>query len=92
MSVDAWTNCPKCYTAQRDATQEVEKLYGKIPLEDWTKRLNNAQADNPVTRDTLREDYEIYCEGYYLYINYRCSCESCGFKFNYTKRVEIPHG
>jgi len=86
MSADNWADCPKCKMKYEkvllNLEQKKNKLYGKIPLEDW-----EALQKEPLPKfnsETLREDFAIgiFTEGGF-YIDYSGACTVCGFKFIY---------
>lgn len=88
MSADNWTICPRCMKATRDAaTKSAKKLlaaYGKIGADEYERRLL-VQATTPRKPvDSIREDWEIGmdADGKFTVV-YSCSCDICGFSFEY---------
>ena len=78
MSADNWKVCPKCEEKQeKEIADYTQQLYAKGLTFGEIETLVNAKR-NKFT-ETLREDYEIYSEGFTVYVDYRCSCEKCGF-------------
>ncbi len=93
MSADHWGICPKCLKAQIEIqakkVQKVNDSYGKVPQEAYMKSLEALQQHKLIEEFTLREDYDIGIDGNgEFYIDYRASCEKCGFEFGY-KHTEV---
>jgi predicted Zn-ribbon and HTH transcriptional regulator len=93
MSANGWKICPKCKAKiQADKDAELLKLgesYGKVDSQEYLKLANEASKE-PEFTESLREDYEFYLDEYYvLDIDYVCSCEQCGFKFSFHKKIDI---
>jgi len=92
MSADNWAICPKCKKEHKvkreEALKQARALYGRIPLEQYEKQLQDA-LNIPIEIDeSLREDYEIgVTRGGKFYVDYGCMCE-CGFKFSF-KHEEV---
>jgi len=96
MSANNWTVCPRCtqtYVSKiARAKQALNDSYGKVPIEEYERLLENlqtAQKENEEEPETLREDYEqgIY-NGHYR-VSYSGSCENCGFEFEYKFEKEV---
>lgn len=99
MSATNWAVCPRCYdnlylgTEKRN--QEINSLYGKIPLEEFTKLQKEAASppsmqDLPESSYTFREDYEIYnAESGCLVIDYHGQCTKCNLRFVFNDSFEF---
>lgn len=58
-------------------------MYGKIPLADYVKLVEQENKKGTFDKQTLREDWEIYWDkNANLHIGYSCACESCGFSMS----------
>lgn len=95
MSADRYSMCPKCAKNEENKRLakevEIESFYGKIPLQEFQKRLAKTAA--PVQlEETLREDYYLGLEGSVLEISYHCACRDCGFKFSISEKRSILEG
>ena len=93
MSADNWRICPKCddgrVAAKADAVMTAVNAYGTVPVEQW--KALQAKADHiPPAKDTLREDYEIGTDHTgEFYVSYSCSCQECGFRFEFEARRNV---
>lgn len=92
MSADNWTTCPVCEAVimakHNKKQQKVKDKYGQIPIDEFMAL--KADADKaPEIPETLREDYNIGVSGEILVIKFRCSCKTCGLKFEYSKQMNI---
>lgn len=89
MSADNWGICPKCNIKFKEDQEKAEELYGKIPVEEYKKMLSETKDPEDNT-STLREDYEVWTDKEGLFqVSYRCSCEKCGFEFNYEYKEKL---
>jgi hypothetical protein len=87
MSADNWLRCFNC---QRKADEEhqraeatVRSKYGSIPADEFVRELQAVKV-RPVLDATMREDYEVGLdESDSFSVDYRCSCETCGFSWSY---------
>lgn len=93
MSTDNWAICPQCKIKKESAAEKkeakVRNLYGKISAQEYENALSNltsvCEKEPPAT---LREDYEIFMRpSMELYISYSCSCQACGFSFEFQKDI-----
>lgn len=90
MSADNWAKCPKCHKEEVDHVAAIKKLYGKITLDEFEKRMAEAKAEAVNTsEETLREDYEIGILEGKFYVIYSASCE-CGFAYKFKHEKKIP--
>ncbi len=95
MSADRWSLCPKCMKAaeqaKADLIKRVETDYGKIAADEYLELVE--QSRQPLVQGsqawTMREDWEIGIYGDEFHVNYRASCEECGFShaFKHTEKV-----
>ncbi len=93
MSANNWDTCPKC---KRKAEQEhaaiiqaTKDAYGKLTREDYVELLREAEKPTEL-EDTLREDWEVgVSDSGQFYVNYRGSCENCGFEFRFTHEEQV---
>jgi hypothetical protein len=83
MSADAWRVCPQC---KDKLYKKLKSSYGKIPEEEYVLLLKQKEdLQDESNTATLREDYEIYTDEEGLFsVSYGCSCDKCGFKFEYN--------
>ncbi len=93
MSVDNWGICPKCMAIQEKKKEELRKKmdlsYGKISAEEYHELF--LEITKPINiKSTLRENYDIWIdeEGKFEIV-YLASCNSCGFKFDFTECQQI---
>lgn len=92
MSADNYRVCPRCeeqlLLEREKEIQKAKDSYGKVPQEEFIKK--SKQLDIPLRIDpTLREDWEVYGEGYNTDIRYSCSCSKCGLKHEFTAEVDL---
>tara|TARA_B100001964_G_C13855009_1_gene431878 strand:- start:140 stop:445 length:306 start_codon:yes stop_codon:yes gene_type:complete len=95
MSATNWASCPKCLKlvecGQSKLLQDIKEKYGKIPANEWLNLLEKSKDRRPLGH-TLREDYEVYTDlNGKFYIKYNCSCEVCGFSYEFNKIDEIKY-
>lgn len=89
MSADNWGVCPQCKKITDKKNKQrilnVGKQYGKVSPEEFIKL--SAEASQPIkVEETLREDYEIGVDDEGMFtVSYVCSCEVCGFKYEFKK-------
>ncbi len=93
MSADNWGICPRCKERnKRELAGLAKKLvdgYGKISREDYEKLLDQEISVSEL-RETLREDYELWVnEDGLFYVSYGCSCNVCGFEFNFAYEENV---
>lgn len=96
MSADNWRVCPKCLKNDLlDAEAEkkqAKEAYGKVNEVEYLAIKNRAENRSKITAENLREDYGIGMgtDGSFV-VEYRCSCDVCGFTFNYEyeKKVKL---
>lgn len=93
MTADNWSQCPVCLAkAEKEYAAAKRKLnadYGKVPAEEFVAR-RDALRNPPQPEDTLREDYELgVCDNGKFYVNYSCSCTSCGFAHTYEHSEQL---
>lgn len=94
MSADNWTTCPRC-TINRDAEvakakAKADAKYGKVPAQEFMELLVQAEsAKNTDLPRTMREDYDIGIEGGEFEINFRASCSTCGFRYEYKHAEQV---
>lgn len=99
MSADNWAICPKCDEAHQamlaKERADLEKQYGKIPIDDFIKRKARVDALPPQPQNTLRENWELGITGGSFEVNYHASCRNCLFKYDYKheeKALKQPGG
>ena len=89
MSADNWRVCPGCIAEHRKKIEKMDadlaKAYGKISAEKYILMMEIVQKQKGMAlEETLREDYAIgISEDGAFYVDYRASCDKCGFEFNY---------
>ena len=98
MSAEKWGTCPRCFkrAIKKYAadTQYLMDVYGVMSREEYEK-LQAKLGEPPRTGsmpESLRETYECYVdEDGELTIYYGCTCETCGFvyDFNHTEQLEF---
>jgi rubredoxin len=88
MSANNWAICPQCEQRKKKLEEEVKGLYGQIPAEDYLRKVEELKTQKK-DQYTLREDYEIGIYQGRFNVNYRGSCEVCGFTYNYEYRDKI---
>lgn len=94
MSVDRWTECPKCLkqrtTKLAEMRRRVEEAYGnKTPAEYEGMKQELELEEERDAPETFREDescgVHIDDEGNATFdVSYRGRCTRCGFKFEFT--------
>lgn len=99
MSADNWSQCPRCYIANRAKAEELDKIaaesYGKVPAQRFDQLRNEAFSfRKSITSDSnftssLREDYELGILKGKFEIDYYASCAVCGFEFQYKHKEEV---
>ena len=88
MSADNWAVCPQCYKAairkKNEATEIVNHGYGEVSQEQYLEAMEIASKPI-IPESSLREDYELgmIAGDSEFYINYRCHCSRCDFRFEY---------
>lgn len=87
MSAKNWRVCPKCFKRDNDARDkriaDTKKLYGRVTADEYRDLIKVAEATID-RKESMREDYEIGIdEDGLFYVDYRASCEWCGFTFNH---------
>lgn len=94
MSADAWSVCPACAIVREEtiefSARQIEESYGKVSVETFDKMREDhcRLLEGPRRKNTLREDYEFYRDGFILYISYHAECSECGFKQVYRNEVD----
>jgi hypothetical protein len=92
MSPKNWTECPQCEKmanqARNKQIQTAEASYGKVPQGKFLELIGPAY-ETVKLEETLRENYEFYFKDNILHVRYCCSCDKCGFKFEYNKDIDI---
>lgn len=93
MSADNWGYCPRCEAkrikTENERADNLGKLYGKIPSDQYMERWNEAKTPLP-RNSTLREDYEMSTgTGGNFYVSYSCSCEVCGFSHSFKHEEQL---
>ena len=88
MSADNWTLCPTCLKNEVQKLEkkrlQLDKDYGKVPSEEYLKRVKEIQEIDTMINDrlfehTFREDYEIGADSVgFFELNYRGGCKECG--------------
>jgi hypothetical protein len=103
MGANNWSICPQCKKNKERqdalAKRQLEESYGKVPSEIYLRMIKEFEEKKEIELErTLREDWEIgiYEDEasyvvYEFYVNYRASCEVCGFsfKFKHDEKVEL---
>ncbi len=96
MSADNWNLCPNCEIIENkrmeDKSKKLKAQYGKISQEEYTRKILFSKEDNISLGKNLREDYEFHLEDGILEIVYVCHCNKCGFKFEFSKDIDILEG
>ena len=91
MSANNWRECPKCSQGRLKALQQVQAQYGKVSASAYAALLAQAQMkeknEEKNFEDTLREVWEIGTNDGVFQISYHCSCNVCGFKFEFNHEV-----
>ena len=93
MGANNWRECPKCLKVQKNAVDELKALYGKIPREDYEKRLSEVypSPDSDYDYSSLREDWSLGVDEQGKFsVSYHCSCEECGLKFSFKHTEQLP--
>ena len=62
--------------------------YGKVPKAKWDAIRSRAEQE-PLSEETMREDYEIGVSQERFYVDYACSCQTCGFQFSYRHEEDV---
>jgi len=92
VSADNWTICPKCKKvndkAVEDALNLPGKIYGKVPLEEYTAALSAAKS-LPKLSETLREDFEVGIYNGKFSVSYGARCTDCDFTFKHSHEEEL---
>jgi hypothetical protein len=88
MSANNWTICPKCNNKILELEKEISENYGKISELEYS-RLKSTLKRDTVTKNTLREDYEIGIHKGEFEMSYGCSCSKCGFEYYYDYSEEV---
>lgn len=85
----------KALTQPRRAPGVVLERRFEMSADNWAEcpkcKEQFLQQPGRVDEWPLREDYEIYLDGFTLYVIYKCECRDCDFKFKHKAKVEIPH-
>ncbi len=94
MSANNWTTCPRCQhkaaMARKLALAKVQKLYGKVPLEEYEQKQAKAEAmPEGANEETLREDYQLGLRGGTFEIQYRAFCTQCGLEYRFDHSVDV---
>jgi len=95
MSASNWGACPECLKREvrkcKDLIDSVSNAYAAVSEEEYLKMRDEALSTSTEKHeDTLREDYEIGVDSNGEFtIYYRCSCEKCGFEFNFEERKMV---
>ncbi len=97
MSADNWRQCPKCLIIRREnvekSRQKIDDAYGKVSVAKYHLLVaEHAELEKKKVPETLREDYEMGMKTTGdFFCCYGCSCETCGFSFNYNHKqiVEV---
>ncbi len=80
MSADNYRECPQC---KAEHNRKLSESYGKVSYSDYE------ELSSHIHPESLREDYEIYSEGDYIYVRYSCHCSKCGFKFEHEDSISL---
>ena len=82
MSADNWGTCPKCQKPEVESS-----LYGKVSEEEYLKKRD---IPKEYKQPRLREDYEIFIneDGVFV-VEYRCFCDHCQFRHEFSHEVQL---
>lgn len=96
MSANNWRVCPKCLKndkkQKKSDTEQLKKAYGKVSEEEYLSMKARIEAQQEIIPENLREDWSIGIdEDGNFFVSYRCSCDVCGFDFDYSieKKVKL---
>lgn len=93
MSADNWTVCPKCGKSAKDEQlariDAASAAYGKVSAAEYERLRVEAAKPLPEEVETLREDYDIGIYRGKFSVDYRASCDACGFEHSFKHEVEI---
>ena len=95
MSASRWSTCPRCQYRHEQKAKSLRAAaldsYGKVPLHEWLDRDDEAsKAEEPFTRTTFREDWEIGSpeEGEVTF-SYGGCCTACGLSLSFAHSEPI---
>lgn len=93
---DNWTRCPQCNVnkilSREQKEKDIEANYGKVSRETYSQMVEDLRTiPKKDIGNTLREDFEIGTGvGSIFKVSYSCSCNECGFTFQFDHSVPVP--
>lgn len=90
MSARSWEICPRCLknaqTNHEAAVAAVQKMYGRIPAEDFEEAEKKLKPVDPEEFRTFRENYEIYgAQTGLITLSYSGECQDCDLQFSFLE-------
>lgn len=89
MSCDKRSMCPNCSKQARKELELARSEYGRVPFEEFKKKLSIVEEKLENCENSFREYYQFHISGDVLNIDYRGTCDVCGFSFSLNKRFNM---